>query len=91
MADDVGRPERLCLIEGTTRKGAEFAAAAVWVRGDDGAWRCVEAAPIIAWMVGRDPEAIRRYMIGMGWTWRWADPMTPEQAAAAVGVRRMFG
>jgi len=49
-----------------------FCAGAIW-RKIDGKWRCVEAAPILSWMRGRDPLWVRDYMKAKGWTYSWHD------------------
>jgi hypothetical protein len=33
--------------------------------------RCVRAAPILQWMVGKDPQRVRAWLISRGYTWEW--------------------
>jgi hypothetical protein len=73
--------ERLCQIDGVTRSGDQFTAGAIWRRNDDGTWVCVNAAPIIRWMIGKAGEQVRRYMLGMGWHWQWIDPPVAVERA----------
>lgn len=48
-----------------------FTAGAVWSRRHDGTWACVEAAPIIGWMVGKGPVEVKSYLIRKGWSFQW--------------------
>lgn len=49
-------------------------AAAVW-RNDAQGWRCVDAAPIISWMLERSVAETKAYLEGKkssaGWSWTW--------------------
>lgn len=47
-----------------------FVAGAIFVKGEVG-WKCVNAAPIIHWMVGKSPEYLHRYIKRKGWKWEW--------------------
>lgn len=46
-----------------------FVAGAIW-RKVDGEWRCIDAAPIIRWMVGKD-KSIAAYLRKKGWMYQW--------------------
>lgn len=46
-----------------------FVAGAIWVR--DGAWKCIEAAPILKWMVNESAETVREYLERKGWKHQW--------------------
>lgn len=48
-----------------------FVAAALWRREESGRWRCVDAAPILRYMVGWDAGRARAYLDRRGWTWGW--------------------
>lgn len=59
-----------------------FNAGAVFHRTDR--WRCVEAAPIIKWMVGKNILALRSYLQKKGWEHEWIkleDKIEKEQGA----------
>ena len=43
-----------------------FIAGAIW----DGR-NCIKAAPIIGWMVGKEPEYVRNYLIRKNWKYEW--------------------
>lgn len=47
-----------------------FCAIAVWER-KDGFWRCVEAAPILRWMLKMTPESAKLELAGKGCDWKW--------------------
>lgn len=47
-----------------------FVAGAAWEHDDRG-WSCTAAAPIIQWMVGRDPTWVRSYLRRRRWEWTW--------------------
>lgn len=47
-----------------------FVAGAIW-RQVGPAWRCVDAAPILRWMVGMGAGEVRGYMTSKGWSWEW--------------------
>ena len=48
-----------------------FCAGAVWQR-IDGEWQCVEAAPILAWMRGKDAREVGAYLRRKGWRVYWS-------------------
>lgn len=43
-----------------------YVAASIWERG-----RCVEAAPILHWMIGKRWVSIHRWLFGKGYAWQW--------------------
>jgi len=50
-----------------------FCAGAVWQKRE-GKWVCVQAAPILKWMVGLSAETMKQRQPGMlrkGWTFVW--------------------
>lgn len=47
-----------------------FVAGAIW-RRDGPAWRCVDAAPILRWMVGKGAGEVKDYIARKGWAWEW--------------------
>lgn len=58
-------------MEKTLRcSGAGFAAGAVFQRVDN-EWRVKRAAPILAWMKGREMGAIKAELLRRGISWRW--------------------
>jgi hypothetical protein len=46
-----------------------FCAGAVFVVNQSRAWECVQAAPIIRWMVGMSSEEAKAYCHRKGWKW----------------------
>jgi len=50
----------------------KFVAGAIW-RKENGIWRCVDAAPIIKWMIGKSAEQVADYLKKKqpGWTHSW--------------------
>lgn len=46
-----------------------FVAGAVWEF--DHGWRCVRAAPIIKYMIGKRPTEVKNYLIKKGWDYEW--------------------
>lgn len=46
-----------------------FVAGAVWEFKHG--WQCVEAAPIIKWMVGKHPREVSSYLERKGWSYEW--------------------
>lgn len=54
--------------------GPNICAAAVW-RKDAQGWRCVDAAPILSWMMKRSVAETKAYLEGKrrsaGWSWTW--------------------
>lgn len=46
-----------------------FYAGAVW-RPDP--WRCVHAAPILRWMIGKGSAFVKAYLARKGWAYGWA-------------------
>ena len=46
-----------------------FVAGAVWEFNHG--WVCVDAAPIIKWMVGKPPAQIRDYILKKNWSYEW--------------------
>lgn len=66
MADQPLRaPERLLWVD-----SGYFYAGAVW-RRSGGSWACVEAAPVIRWMVGKRPDYVKAYVVRKGWAYGW--------------------
>ncbi len=60
------KPERLLWVD-----APHFFAGAVWSRvGGD--WVCVEAAPILRWMIGKRPAFVRAYLARKKWGHGWA-------------------
>ena len=59
-------------IRGVTLRveAPHFVAGAIFERAPDG-WRCVEAAPILRWMLGKDGPAIGHYLQRRGWPYEW--------------------
>jgi hypothetical protein len=49
-------------------KNEYFCAAAVWERVS-GVWSCVEAAPILGWMVGMNKDKAKVELLKRGCTW----------------------
>ncbi len=49
-----------------------YVAGAVW-QNDGTGWRCINAAPIIKWMIGKDPQAVANYFNGKkkGYSYSW--------------------
>ncbi len=47
-----------------------FVAGAVWEFNHG--WQCVEDAPIIHWMVGKEPRQVKRYLERKGWKYTWS-------------------
>ena len=43
-----------------------FVAGAIW-RGRE----CIQAAPILRWMIGKQPASVAIYMTRKGWKWEW--------------------
>lgn len=35
-------------------------------------WVCVEAAPILKWMKGKQPDEVKAYLARKGWSYGWA-------------------
>ena len=46
-----------------------FVAGAIWVK--DNRWKCVEAAPIIKWMIGKSPVEVQYYLNQRQWQYQW--------------------
>ena len=57
--------ERLLRVE-----APHFVAGAVWLREGE-VWRCVDAAPILRWMLGASAAYAREYIQLKGWSWIW--------------------
>lgn len=53
-------------------------AGATWESVDGGPARCVEAAPILAWMRGQSLPEVLAYLRRKGWQYEWL----PEEVAA---------
>jgi hypothetical protein len=51
-----------------------FCAGAVFVGPP---WRCVEAAPILKWMVRKPPAETRAYLDRKGWAYEWLAATSP--------------
>lgn len=51
-------------------KNDYFCAGAVWER-KDGIWRCIEAAPILRWMLKMTPESAKLELARKGCDWKW--------------------
>lgn len=49
-----------------------FVAGAIWEKSPAG-WRCIEAAPILRWMVGKDRTQIATFLKNKGYSWSWLD------------------
>lgn len=47
-----------------------FVAGAIWEKTDD-QWKCIRAAPIIKWMVGKSPEFVADYIKKKKWDYQW--------------------
>lgn len=54
-----------------------FYAAAVWQRRPDG-WHCVDAAPVLRWMVGKPPAEVGAYLRRKGWQFGWTPQNSPS-------------
>lgn len=54
-----------------------FCAGALWLK-IDGKWQCIEAAPILAWLRGRDAASVRDYFKAKGWHYEWIEPSRPR-------------
>lgn len=68
-----------------------FTAGAVW-RKKDNTWLCVEAAPIIKWMLGRaDIGNVKIELLKRGCKWNWSPATTgtsPQQGELAHALTR---
>ena len=49
-----------------------FTAGAIWERGAKD-WLCVEAAPIIKWMIGKPALETKAYLDSKGWRYEWVE------------------
>ncbi len=49
-----------------------FVAGAVWVQRPDG-WACVDAAPILRWMIGTKPERVKSWLDRRGFHYEWIE------------------
>lgn len=49
-----------------------FVAGAEWEKRPDG-WHCVRAAPIISWMVGKEPAYVAAYLRRKGYAFEWVE------------------
>jgi hypothetical protein len=47
-----------------------FCAGAIW-RKDSNGWRCIDAAPILGWMIGKHPDYVRAYLDRKGYLREW--------------------
>jgi hypothetical protein len=47
-----------------------FCAGAVWQHLRTG-WTCIEAAPILKWMIGKSPLETHLYLQRKGWKYEW--------------------
>jgi len=47
-----------------------YVAGAVWNKRNDG-WCCVEAAPIIRWMVGKEASTVGDYLKRKNYHYQW--------------------
>jgi hypothetical protein len=47
-----------------------YCAGSVWKKTGK-MWECIEAAPIIRWMVGRDVQSVGNYLKKQGYSWEW--------------------
>lgn len=61
----MSQTERLLWID-----APHFFAGAIWHHtGTE--WACIEAAPIIRWMVGKSAADVARYLRTKGWQYGW--------------------
>lgn len=58
--------ERLLRIE-----APHFVAGAIYAQDDAGRWRCVLAAPIVAYLMRLSPFEARTYLERKGWKYEW--------------------
>jgi hypothetical protein len=66
-----------------------FTCAAVWER-KDGFWRCIQAAPIIAWMKRTPIDRISIELLKRGCRWTWS-PVMPGTSPQQVGLASASG
>lgn len=55
--------------------GRRFVAGAEWELTPDG-WRCINAAPVIKWMIGCSPRTAHARLMRERLTWEWLDDPT---------------
>lgn len=55
--------------------GSNFTAGAVWEKADGGDWLCKQAAPIIFWMLGRNPKFALDGLKRRGLTYEWVQEL----------------
>ena len=53
-----------------------FVAGAIWLRDP---WRCIDAAPILKWMVGKPAPDVARYLQKKRWPYNWT-PLAENDA-----------
>lgn len=56
-----------------------FVAGAVWIFSSYQTWACIAAAPILNWMVGENPEIVKRRLQERHYQWEFIPFRNPNE------------
>lgn len=74
MADQPASVVRRCLWV----TADHFSSRLVFERHANGVWLVVRAGPSLANLVGLEPDRVKRFIEGNGWSHAWGDPVNGD-------------